>query len=108
MKVYYINEYTGNVISLDSLKKLDKYTRIVVDYQDRKIEYTIPDIYECKDWKVYTKDDTSLTIDEVRELMQVTEKGSSLYHKLRAEESRLLDIWTEEITSNFQLERSLF
>ena len=108
MKVYYINEYTGNVISLDSLKKLDKYTRIVVEYQDRQIEYTIPDIYNCKDWNVYTKDNTSLDIDEVRELMEVTEKGSSLYQKLKAEESRLLDIWTEEITSNFQLERSLF
>ena len=108
MKVFYINEASGTVISLSTLEKLKPNSKIMVNYNNRNIEYTLDDIYNCRDWKVYTQDDYSLTIDDVRELMDKVDKNTELYTKLKMEENRLLDMWVEDITSGFQLERSLY
>lgn len=108
MKVFYINEASGTVISLSTLEKLKPNSKIMVNYNNRNIEYTLDDIYNCRDWKVYTQDDYSLTIDDVRELMDKVDKETELYTKLKMEENRLLDMWVEDITSGFQLERSLY
>lgn len=108
MKVFYINEASGTVISLSTLEKLKPNSKIMVNYNNRNIEYTLDDIYNCRDWKVYTQDDYSLTVDDVRELMDKVDKNTELYIKLKMEENRLLDIWVEDITSGFQLERSLY
>ena len=56
MKVFYINELCGTVISNKDLNKLNKNSKILVDYEGRKIEYSLDDIYNCKDWKIYTQD----------------------------------------------------
>lgn len=108
MKVFYINEASGTVISLSTLEKLKPNSKIMVNYNNRNIEYTLDDIYNCRDWKVYTQDDYSLTVDDVRELMDKVDKETELYTKLKMEENRLLDMWVEDITSGFQLERSLY
>lgn len=108
MKVFYINEASGTVISLSTLEKLKPNSKIMVNYNNRNIEYTLDDIYNCRDWKVYTQDDYSLTVDDVRELMGKVDKNTELYTKLKMEENRLLDMWVEDITSGFQLERSLY
>ena len=108
MKVFYINEASGTVISLSTLEKLKPNSKIMVNYNNRNIEYTLDDIYNCRDWKVYTQDDYSLTVDDVRELMDKVDKNTELYTKLKMEENRLLDMWVEDITSGFQLERSLY
>lgn len=108
MKVFYINEASGTVISLSTLEKLKPNSKIMVNYNNRNIEYTLDDIYNCRDWKVYTQDDYSLTVDDVRELMDKVDKETELYTKLKMEENRLLDMWVEDITTGFQLERSLY
>ena len=108
MKVFYINELCGTVISNKDLNKLNKNSKILVDYEGRKIEYSLDDIYNCKDWKIYTQDDYSLNVDDVRELMSNVDKNSELYMKLKNEETKLLNIWVEDITSSFQMERSLY
>ena len=108
MKLFYINEASGTVISLSTLEKLKPNSKIMVNYNNRNIEYTLDDIYNCRDWKVYTQDDYSLTVDDVRELMDKVDKNTELYTKLKMEENRLLDMWVEDITSGFQLERSLY
>ena len=62
---------------------LNKANEIKVDYKDRKIEYSLDDIYNCRDWKIYTQDDYSLNVDDVRELMNSVDKNSELYMKLK-------------------------
>ncbi len=108
MKVYYMNDYTNTVITLDELSKLPNDTRIVANRGDREISYTLEDIYKCRDWKVYTLEDNSLTIEDVRELMEKVDKNSLIYKKLEIEECKLLNAWIEEITDSIELERSLF
>lgn len=106
MKAYYINDYSNTVISLNELNKLPNNTRIVVIKDDREIIYTLEDIYKCRDWKVYTLEDNSLTLDDIRTLMRKVEKNSDLYNKLLKEEENLLNIFVEDKT--IELERSLF
>lgn len=108
MKVFYINEESGTVIGLNLLRNLNSYSKITVNYNHRSIEYTVDDIYNCRDWKAYTQDDYSLTIDDVRELMDKVDKNSIIYQKLKNEETKLLNIWVENITNSHELERSLF
>ncbi len=100
MKVFYVNELCGTVISDEDLRKLNKYSKILVDYEGRKIEYSLSDIYKCRDWKVYTQDDYSLNVDDIRTLMSNVDKNSDLYLKLKNEETNLLNIWVEDITSS--------
>lgn len=106
MKVFYMHHYTDTIITLYELSKLPNNTKIVINKDDREILYTLEDIYKCRDWKVYTKEENSLTLDDVRNLMGKVERNSELYSKLRKEEEKLLNIFVEEISLDF--ERSLF
>lgn len=108
MKVFYINDFTNTVISLNELNKLSSNTKISTNYNDREILYRAEDVYKCRDWKVYTIEENSLSIDDVRDLIGMVNKNSDIYIKLKAEENRLLNIWVEDISSDSQLERSLF
>lgn len=106
MKVYYINKVLNTVISLDKLSKLSPDTKLVMNYDGREISYNLDDIYNCRDWKVYTLEDNSLTLEDVRSLMKKVDKDSELYNKLLKEEQDLLSILIEDKT--IELERSLF
>lgn len=106
MKVYYINKVLNTVISLDKLIKLSPDTKLVMNYDGREIYYSLDDIYNCRDWKVYTLEDNSLTLEDVRSLMKKVDKDSELYNKLLKEEQDLLCILIEDKT--IELERSLF
>lgn len=108
MKVFYINDFTNTVISLNELNKISSNTKISSNYNDREILYSVEDVYKCRDWKVYTIEENSLSIDDVRDLMGRVDKNSDIYNKLKIEENRLLNIWVEDISSDSQLERSLF
>lgn len=106
MKVYYVNELLNTVISLDKLNRLDPNTRLVINFNNTEISYSLDDIYKCRDWKVYTLEDNSLTLDDIRTLIGKVEKNSDLYNKLLKEEENLLNIFVEDNT--IELERSLF
>lgn len=108
MKVFYVNSETDTIISLQKLMTLHPKTKVVVNYDGRNIEYTLKEIYNCKDWKVYTEDDDTLNLEDVRELLEKVDKGSNLYKKLQKEENRLLNTWVEDVTGGLQLERSLY
>lgn len=106
MKVFYINDLTNTVISLNELSKLAYNSKISVNYNDREILYSIEDIYKCREWKVYTLEEESLTLDDIRVLKKKVDKQSRLYSKLQKEEENLLNIYVEEIS--LESERSLF
>lgn len=106
MKVYYVNELLNTVISLDKINKLSSNTKLAINYKGREIIYNLDDIYNCRDWKVYTLEDNSLTLEDVRNLMKKVDKDSELYNKLLKEEQDLLNILVEDKT--IELERSLF
>lgn len=108
MRVYYINDYTNTVINLEELNKLSSSTKIAINYKDREILYNLEDIYKCRDWKVYTIEENSLSINDVRYLMERVNKNSEIYNKLKDEENRLLNFWVEDISSNFELERTIY
>lgn len=106
MKVYYINDFANTVISLEELNKLSKNTKVVVTKEDREITYTVDDIYKCRDWKAYTQEDSSLTLEDIRTLKNKVDRYSTLYKKLQKEEENLLNIYVEEVS--IEAERSLF
>lgn len=106
MKVFYINDFTNTVISLNELNKLSSNTKISTNYNDREILYSVEDIYKCRDWKVCTIEDNSLNLDDIRSLMKTVNKDSTLYIKLKNQEQILLNIYVDEIS--MELERRLF
>lgn len=106
MKVFYINDFANTVISLNELIKLTSNTQISINYNDREILYSIEDIYKCREWKVYTQEDDSLTLEDIRALKMNVDKHSRLYYKLRKEEENLLNIYVEE--TSIESERGLF
>lgn len=105
-KVYYINETLNIVIGLDKLSKLENNTKIVINNKGREINYSLNDIFNCREWNVYTLEDSSLNLDDIRELMKMVDKDSLLYEKLLKEEESLLNILVEDKT--IELERTLF
>lgn len=108
MKVFYVHEETSTILRLSWLSSLNDDAKVVVNYNNRDVEYNVDDIYNCKDWKAITIDENSLNIEDIQYLMSKLDKDDQVYNKLKMTESMLLNVWVEDMTEDFQLERSLY